>query len=506
MALRSQVKDLKARLAASELESAARKRAHAEGTSPSDGGWAANGQAHATAESTADVIATGLFDHTPVRDIGYFVIWRLEQTHPLTRSKQGSSSNHAFFWSLTTSIDNVRQRSHVPYQPRGTSPQGDAPPTALSTTPLRASRGPPNQHAIARLAAATEAGHETDDSFPLPEKARSWTTRFFDTVGTVLPHVGQPEMWRIVARVIDGGLAWSAVDRAAQALLSIMFAQVLHTLDERSPEPFYRRALALLDEKALHIPTIDCLQALLLLASFQQNTQRSMESWAPHYLAVRIAYQLGIHAPASYEYLGPRDRELRSQLWFALVNQDRILTAGLARPPLIPEQHVRMELMEFMAPLRQDNDEVLKMDYFRQAILVHQILGLTVDCMYSSNINSSSRLSLSQIVSKTVDLTGRLEQWTADVPRPLVVFSTASAANLDSTPPDTSLPQRLSLLLTIFHIRAKMLIHGSLLMRLLERVTGSGEEASTGVLQDAGLSLLSNYLGLLRQWLQLING
>lgn len=65
------------------------------------------------------------------------------------------------------------------------------------------------------------------------------------------------------------------------------------------------------------------MQALLLVASFEQNTQRSMESWPRHYLAVRLAYQLGIHAPASYEYLAAPDKETRSRLWFAIVNQDR---------------------------------------------------------------------------------------------------------------------------------------------------------------------------------------
>lgn len=95
---------------------------------------------------------------------------------------------------------------------------------------------------------------------------------------------------------------------------------MVYTLDGPLPEPFYRRALGLLDEMTLYVPTVDALQALLLLASFQQNTQRSMESWAPHYLAVRVAYQLGIHAPASYEYLGVQDKETRSRLWFAVVN------------------------------------------------------------------------------------------------------------------------------------------------------------------------------------------
>lgn len=66
--------------------------------------------------------------------------------------------------------------------------------------------------------------------------------------------------------------------------------------------------------------------------------------------------------------------------------------------------------------------------------------------------------------------------------------------------------ERYAILLSIFHYRAIMLQHGSLLMRVLERVTGATKNASSGALQDAALSLLSNYLRALRDWLRLING
>jgi hypothetical protein len=70
-------------------------------------------------------------------------------------------------------------------------------------------------------------------------------------------------------------------------------------------------------------------QALLLLGVFQQNSQRSTESWTTHALAVKASYQLGIHAPSSYGHLRVAEKELRSCLWSAVVNQDRCV--GLHR-------------------------------------------------------------------------------------------------------------------------------------------------------------------------------
>lgn len=67
-------------------------------------------------------------------------------------------------------------------------------------------------------------------------------------------------------------------------------------------------------------------RALLLLSIFQQNSQRSTESLTTHSLAVKASYQLGLHAPSSYENLAVADKELRASLWFSVINQDRYVT------------------------------------------------------------------------------------------------------------------------------------------------------------------------------------
>lgn len=59
------------------------------------------------------------------------------------------------------------------------------------------------------------------------------------------------------------------------------------------------------------------------MGSFQQNTQRAMESWTTNYLMVKAAYQVGIHAPATYQDYAVQVKEDRARLWLAVVNHDR---------------------------------------------------------------------------------------------------------------------------------------------------------------------------------------
>ena len=64
-------------------------------------------------------------------------------------------------------------------------------------------------------------------------------------------------------------------------------------------------------------------QLLLLVCAFQQNHQRSVASWTFHALAVKTAFQMGLHAPATYEGLSADRCQLRIQLWLGVLNHDR---------------------------------------------------------------------------------------------------------------------------------------------------------------------------------------
>lgn len=71
---------------------------------------------------------------------------------------------------------------------------------------------------------------------------------------------------------------------------------------------------------AYNCPTV---QVLLLVASYQQQHQMPVSSWTYHALAVKAAFELGLHCPFSYKELSPSDAALSIRSWYSLIIQDR---------------------------------------------------------------------------------------------------------------------------------------------------------------------------------------
>lgn len=163
--------------------------------------------------------------------------------------------------------------------------------------------------------------------------------RFFSTVGSVVPCIDEGALlgyWREVLKDKT-----RVIPRTAYALVNIMMAHASATLPDGNPILFYRRSWDHLDMQTVQSTNIDAgrrvvrfnlqrfrvyltaltVQALLLLSIFQQNHQRSIESWTTHSLLVKAALQLGIHSPAYYEVA--EERRVHKKLWYGIINQDR---------------------------------------------------------------------------------------------------------------------------------------------------------------------------------------
>lgn len=268
----------------------------------------------------------------------------------------GPTSNHAFFWQLTAGIDNLGYRSG--YAPRSQIQSQAQRKQSMAAQPDNADHQNETQDEFSGLA------------FPTRQLATSWIKHFFDNVGAVLPFVNEATVLQEVRRLNDGPDSVQFMSPSWRALLSIIFAYALFTLGSESPERFYSHCLQLLDEKTLSSPSIESgkfapetmilslaiyscvsnnkiVQALCLLGSFQQNTQRAMESWTTNYLMVKAAYQIGIHAPLTYENYSAQDKKERAALWLAVVNHDRLFSCAIGRTSLIPPQHVQDEIFNF---------------------------------------------------------------------------------------------------------------------------------------------------------------
>lgn len=64
-------------------------------------------------------------------------------------------------------------------------------------------------------------------------------------------------------------------------------------------------------------------QYLLILGQYLQGTQKSVQAWTTHALAISAAFQLGLHSPEANRRFAPLESEIRKRTWYGCVLLDR---------------------------------------------------------------------------------------------------------------------------------------------------------------------------------------
>lgn len=64
-------------------------------------------------------------------------------------------------------------------------------------------------------------------------------------------------------------------------------------------------------------------QYLLLVSQYLQGTQRSVQTWTAHGLAVKAALSIGLHSREAMARFAPVEQEMRKRTWFGCVLLDR---------------------------------------------------------------------------------------------------------------------------------------------------------------------------------------
>lgn len=59
------------------------------------------------------------------------------------------------------------------------------------------------------------------------------------------------------------------------------------------------------------------------MGQYLQGTQKSVQAWTIHGLAVKAAFQLGLHSKHATESFSPLDQETRRRTWYACIVLDR---------------------------------------------------------------------------------------------------------------------------------------------------------------------------------------
>ncbi|KAL8735749.1 MAG: hypothetical protein Q9166_000612 [cf. Caloplaca sp. 2 TL-2023] len=104
-----------------------------------------------------------------------------------------------------------------------------------------------------------------------------------------------------------------------------------------SGKDFYQRAQGYVYANAFTTSNVGMLQALLLMALYQQGAMRFNEFYLTVGHAARIAQSLGLHiSRPELESVQPQQRELRRRLWWGCFCMDRISSMLYGRPMGIP--------------------------------------------------------------------------------------------------------------------------------------------------------------------------
>ncbi|CAK7201024.1 hypothetical protein SEUCBS139899_003725 [Sporothrix eucalyptigena] len=270
------------------------------------------------------------------------------------------------------------------------------------------------------------AAFDDEDSQPTTDIGFFGLSSNVAFVGAVLPYIMESALLREVNMVNTKYGEKAQPRRSTQALLSIIFAYAISVESQQRRDSggsyddcstgdesaYYRQALqlTLAEEQQCSSSggggaTIETVQALLLLGSYQQNSQRAMASLTSHALCVKTSYQLGLHCrgiPGIGVGLSEAEKAIRATLWCAVVNQDRVLSAALGRPCMIPINHIHAQHVSHpgIPP------------FFRNLSSLHSIMGDAIDAVHGSNLGLPPDFTPGELVSKTLAQMTRMSIFT----------------------------------------------------------------------------------------------
>lgn len=322
---------------------------------------------------------------------------------------------------------------------------------------------------------------------PSDQRTKQLLSEYFSNCGLVHPYVHEGRFMETYEEFRRGN--FRTVRRSWLALLYMLFA--LSSLSS----PYLSASVAIVSaesEEWYNLASDLCLkqvfsesginlevaQVLMWMALYLQGTHSSMKTWVIHGMAVRIAYQLGLHSGEASKLADPIEREYRKRTWFGLVLLDCTLSMTYGRPPHIvdawssldrPLPYVDSAQRGFLA-----HDE-LSTSYFYANLQLYEILQKAIQRLYGNN--SGARMAFNvENIAKVYTLEGELLQWSKNLPSQLAVMQCHQVAQEQLPPTDSLeiLARRQRTVLTLRYLNARILVHRPVLEGLLEAIHSEG--------------------------------
>ncbi len=163
---------------------------------------------------------------------------------------------------------------------------------------------------------------------PPPAEAEHLFRHYFSTINLMIPCIHEESFRGMWARACTEG--HKAVSRPWLGVISMVLALATNVSTATSPPAeratqanmYFQRALALVRPNILGHPSVEIIQLCCLMVIYLEGTRYSSLAWTFHGLAVKGAYQLGLHFGGSKNHT-PLACEVRRRLWYWCVINDR---------------------------------------------------------------------------------------------------------------------------------------------------------------------------------------
>ncbi|EFQ34336.1 fungal specific transcription factor domain-containing protein [Colletotrichum graminicola M1.001] len=397
----------------------------------------------------------------------------------------GPSSNIAFMRIIRRTLDHLLRQTQRTQE------------GVTSSTPLQNTE----QHVLA----VSRSQSPIDDSFdprkletaseasrlPPEDEVIRLVRQYFGDAGILFPYIHEESFWKAFAYYRSIGMRNAR--HSWLALLNIIIAVAHSTtssanigLGDRQAisDVHYRRAKSLFMTEMMTGSNLESVQAMLLMSQYLQGSQRSVQTWSIHGLAVKAALELGFHSELALQRFEPLERETRIRTWYGCILLDRTLSMTFGRPPIIPQHMIRIPLPQHfisypkvpsISRWSREEDSTL---FWNASITLYGVTAAVIENLYESNVGSTSAVSVTHIVSSVIHIGQKLGDWQASLPLSMRLVEPSEVANPDAKP----VQLKLRVVLTLRHHNLQILLHRPILDRCLQALDGgtkSTQEAAT---------------------------
>ncbi|GAB1193513.1 hypothetical protein APSETT444_002734 [Aspergillus pseudonomiae] len=309
-------------------------------------------------------------------------------------------------------------------------------------------------------------------TLPATSETKKLITQYFTDTGLLFPYIHPETFLETYDAMLHDN---TKVRRTWLGLLNMVLAMaVITTTPGGSPanvriaesDIFYQRSLSLCGKEILRGTTLEVVQYLLLMGQYLQGTQKSVQAWTVHGLAVKAALQLGLHSKDASRAFPRLEQETRLRTWFGCVVLDRTLSMTFGRPAAIPNSYVKLEL---------PGSDICK----------------AIDLLYGQNLGCDPPLPIGEAVAHVFSLEQELFSWERQLPDAMRLINSdgvEEAHQVAASDYDFA-ALRFRIILTLRYANYRLLLHRPILVRFLDACGGSqSDPQQLQLLRQLGLS------------------